>query len=782
MGLVFSRAVFSGRLIPGAMDFSPRKINELRFGDRLGWIYGDDRERCGALLAIIAHARVTNSRILYFSYLPANSPDVTFRSLPEVAQALADRTLQIHSADSLFLMNRHYSAAAALEALERSATVAMGEGAAGIIAIADMTWMFQAGVGPERFADFEARLAQSSVPVAFVSALSKSLYKPSFLFELLPVFPHLLLEDQIYVNTHYLPRVPDAGGEGAVDKVDRVLHSIRALGSVEQELESRAARLAQAESALNMFQAVIDSMGDGVFVVDERGSMLFCNRSSESILGYGLMSMPFEERVRAIGNFLPDKTTPYPAHELPIARAIRGEAVDQEEIFIKNAMRPEGLWISVTTRPLRDSQQLLSGAVSVFRDITKQKESEDERARFEEQLYRSQKLESLGVLAGGIAHDFNNLLMGVLGNADLALMEVSTNKGLQSRISQIGVAARRLSDLTKQLLAYAGKGDLLEGPIDITRLVKEMGELLRPAISKRATVRYQLDEDLGLVFGDATQLRQVMMNLITNASDALGDAAGEIVVSTGRMEASQEYLASSYVDDNLPVGSYVFFEVRDGGCGMDEETLTRIFDPFFTTKFTGRGLGLAAVLGIVRRHRGALKVESDPGKGTVFRVLLPTSAGARLEESTAAAERWRGEGLVLLVDDEPAVLEVGEQMLLRSGFTVVTASSGQEALALYRQHQSQLVAMILDMTMPDLSGEEVLQRLGASKGAIKIILSSGYQDLEAATRLASVGVTSFLQKPYGTDALLQTLRFALDGVEDGGRDLADCPTFAPISS
>ena len=758
------------------MDFSPRTIDRLQTGDRLGWIYTDDRERRGAFLALVAQARATNSKVLYFSYLPANSPDVTFRAIPDVATALAAGTLQIHSADTLFLRNQHFSAAEAVSTLEQ-----LARGGA-VIAIADMTWMFQAGVGPERFAEFEARLAQSRAPLTFVAALAKPLYRPAFLFDLLPAFPHLLLDERVYVNTHYLPRQIDGCGDGVPDEVDRVLHSIRALGSVELELEARAQRLTQAESALNMFQAVIDSMGDGVFVVDERGSMLFCNKSSESILGYGLISMPFEERVRTIGNFRADKVTPYPAHELPIARAIRGQAVDQEEIFIKNPRRPDGVWISVTTRPLRDNAETLSGAVSVFRDITRQKEEADERARFEEQLYRAQKLESLGVLAGGIAHDFNNLLMGVLGNADLALMEVSANRGLHSRITQIGVAARRLSDLTKQLLAYSGKGELLEGPVDITRLVREMGELLRPAISKRANVRYQLDEKLGTAFGDATQLRQVMMNLITNASDALGDATGEISIRTGRMFASQEYLASAYVDDNLPAGSYVYFEVADTGCGMDEETLTRIFDPFFTTKFTGRGLGLAAVLGIVRRHGGALHVESQPEKGTVFRVLLPANESVGVIEESSSQERWRGEGLVLLIDDEPAVLEVGEQMLLRAGFSVVTAHSGVEAIASFRENQDRLVAMILDMTMPDLSGEEVLARLGPVGPETKIILSSGYQDLEVANRLSAAGAATFLQKPYGTDALLKALR---DVLGSEGND-AHSPTrwipSAPISS
>ena len=748
-----------GQVDAGAMDFSPRTIERLQTGDRLGWIYTDDRDRRAAFLALVAQARATNSRILYFSYLPTNSPDVTFRSIPEVATALAEGTLQILSADSLFLRNQHFSAAEAVSLLERF--TANGS----IIAVADMTWMFQAGVGPERFADFDARLAQSAAPIAFVAALAKPLYRPSFLFDLLPAFPHLLLDERIYVNTHYLPRRIDGNGDGAPDEVDRVLHSIRALGSVELELESRAERLLQAESALNMFQAVIDSMGDGVFVVDERGSMLFCNKSSESILGYGLMNMPFEERVRAIGNFRADKITPYPAHELPIARAIRGEAVDQEEIFIRNARRPDGVWISVTTRPLRGNADTLSGAVSVFRDITRQKEEAAERVRFEEQLYRAQKLESLGVLAGGIAHDFNNLLMGVLGNADLALMEVSGNKGLHARISQIGVAARRLSDLTKQLLAYSGKG-----------------ELLRPAISKRAHVQYHLDEKLGTAFGDATQLRQVMMNLITNASDALDDAPGEIVIRTGRMNASVEYLASSYVDDSLPAGNYVFFEVEDSGCGMDEETLTRIFDPFFTTKFTGRGLGLAAVLGIVRRHGGALRVESAPGKGTVFRVLLPANDQGGVVEELGGRERGRGEGLVLLIDDEPAVLEVGEQMLLRAGFSVVTASSGLKAIERFKENRQQLVAIILDMTMPDLSGEEVLARLGPVGAATKIVLSSGYQDLEVANRLAATGAATFLQKPYGSDTLLKTLRQALEGGESDPRISAPWTASVPISS
>ena len=260
--------------------------------------------------------------------------------------------------------------------------------------------------------------------------------------------------------------------------------------------------------------------------------------------------------------------------------------------------------------------------LSVIREITEKKKTEEEKKKLEQQLQHAQKLESLGVLAGGIAHDFNNILTGILGYADLTLLDLSHLSPARDSVQQIVIAARRAADLTKQMLAYSGKGKFLVQPVQISNIVQEMSHLLEVSISKKCLLKYNFAKDLPLIEGDVTQLRQVIMNLIINASDAIGDHSGVISLNTGMMYCDKVYLEESYINENLPEGYYIYLEVADTGCGMTREIQNKIFDPFFTTKFTGRGLGLAAVLGIVRSHHGCIKIYSEPARGTNFRVIF----------------------------------------------------------------------------------------------------------------------------------------------------------------
>ncbi len=505
---------------------------------------------------------------------------------------------------------------------------------------------------------------------------------------------------------------------------------------------------------------IIDSMGDGVFVVDENGKMLFCNKSSEHIIGYGMLNLEMEERVRLIGNYLPDMVTPFPPDELPISRALRGESTDQKVYFVKNERRATGVWVSVSGRPLRNQSAEIIGGVIVFRDITKEYKSDQERRCLEEQMFRTQKLESLGVLAGGIAHDFNNLLMGVVGNTDLALLDESCPESVRNRLEHVAVAAKRLAELTNQLLAYSGQSTLIEQPVNISKLLLEMSDLLKPVVSKKADVRFSCPIDLPLISGDATQIRQVLMNLITNASDALGNNPGVVTLRTGEVYLNVQTIHQLYLREGMLPGRYIFAEVTDSGSGMDEDTLSRMFDPFFTTKFTGRGLGLAAVLGIVRKHGGAIQVESSPGKGTQFRVFFPLVEG-QPEAANTVTTPYAGapveKGLVLLIDDEEPVLTVVADMLRGFGYEALIAASGREGIETFRRHRQAVDIVILDLTMPDMGGEEVLRHLLHEPSTAKIILSSGYDESKL---LENYAIHGYLQKPYGAG----TLRDALSNV------------------
>jgi PAS domain S-box-containing protein len=396
--------------------------------------------------------------------------------------------------------------------------------------------------------------------------------------------------------------------------------------------------------------------------------------------------------------------------------------------------------------------------VASFVEITDSKHAEEQRLNLEKQLLHAQKLESLGVLAGGIAHDFNNLLMAIMGNADLALMRLNPESPAVDNLKRIEQASARAADLAKQMLAYSGKGKFVVEALDISRLVEEMLHMLEVSISKKSILRFNLTSPIPLVEADATQLRQIIMNLVINASEAIGDKSGVIAITTGCMDCDRGYLRDVWLDENLTDGLYVYLEIADTGCGMDKETLSKLFDPFFTTKFTGRGLGMAAVLGIVRGHKGAIKVYSEQEKGTTFKVLLPASGRpAELFNGAAHADDWQGSGTVLLVDDEETVRGIGTEMLKELGFTVITADDGIEAVTAFKQHPD-IVLVILDLTMPHMDGEQCFRELRHLNPDVKVIMSSGFSEFEVTQKFAGKGLAGFIQKPYNLSGLKNAVR------------------------
>jgi signal transduction histidine kinase/CheY-like chemotaxis protein len=403
---------------------------------------------------------------------------------------------------------------------------------------------------------------------------------------------------------------------------------------------------------------------------------------------------------------------------------------------------------------------------ATFLDVTQWKRAERGRLDLERQVQHAQKLESLGVLAGGIAHDFNNLLMVIVGNADLALQSTSLVASTQQFLGEIKSAAGRSAELSNQMLAYAGKGHFVVKPLDLNRLIEEMGHLLHASVSKKASMRVELAKDLPCMRADAVQIRQVVMNLITNASEALGEQEGAIVITTGLVDADQPLLSAGMGGEHLPEGRYVSLKVSDTGCGMNEETLTKLFDPFFSTKFAGRGLGLAATLGIIRSHKGTVYVRSRLGEGTTFELLFPCCAEApRLvhgSETSSEEESWRQDvGTVLVADDEDGVRSVVQAMLEREGFRVIAASDGREAVDVFGKHADGIGVVLLDMKMPRLSGEEAFQEIRRIRPDLRVILSSGYTQEDATSRFAGMGLAGFVQKPYERLDLIAKLREVL---------------------
>jgi PAS domain S-box-containing protein len=493
---------------------------------------------------------------------------------------------------------------------------------------------------------------------------------------------------------------------------------------------------------------IFDLMPDPVFLASADGKIVSCNDAFCAAAGY-----PREESL--------GKTT----RELLlwVDLALR-DAMYSE---VTQGRRVEWLETKLRTRngQVRTVQLFarpfdLDGKIMVLataRDITEQR-------NLEQQMLHSQKLESLGVLAGGIAHDFNNLLTGILGNADLAKTEMSPLAPSRASLEGIEVAARRAADLCRQLLAYSGRGRFIIEFLNLEELVEEMGHLLSVSISKKVMLQYHFSQGIPAVEADATQVRQVMMNLIVNASEAIGDRSGVISVTVGQLRCEADYLKGCFGADRLQPGDYVYLEVADTGRGMDKATQDRIFDPFFSTKFTGRGLGLAAVLGIMRGHHGAIKVYSELNRGTTFKLLFPASesSASRLSPKATLPGAYHASGKILLADDEETILNLGRRMLQRAGFEVIVAADGREALEKFASDKDSLSLVILDLTMPYSDGETCYREMRLLKPDVKVILSSGYNEQDIVSRFAGKGLSGFVQKPYTMEELLGKVREALE--------------------
>jgi PAS domain S-box-containing protein len=406
----------------------------------------------------------------------------------------------------------------------------------------------------------------------------------------------------------------------------------------------------------------------------------------------------------------------------------------------------------------------VTGCIGTVADISGRKRAEEENRKLEAQVQHAQRLQSLGILAGGLAHDFNNLLTIILGNARIALLDLPPGSPAVENLAEIETATSRAAELTSQMLAYSGKGRFTLQAVNLSRLAEEIASLLQTVIPKKTAIQFKLQSALPPIEADPSQIRQIVMNLITNAAEAIGEGGGVIEVSTGVVDADRTCLSGTYFDDHLPAGRYVYLEVSDTGCGMSLETQAKIFDPFFTTKFTGRGLGLAAAIGIVRAHRGALKVSSQPGLGSTFRLLFPgtdKTAEVRAEEPAGIRE-WPSRGTILVADDESGVRNLARAILQNSGFTVLTACDGADAIRVFRRHAGEVVAIVLDLTMPVMNGEETAAALRRIRAGVPIILSSGYSEQEVAGRFAGQGLAGFLKKPYEPAELTAALQKALE--------------------
>lgn len=521
------------------------------------------------------------------------------------------------------------------------------------------------------------------------------------------------------------------------------------IGTLNQAFYEMADSLNQSQKGLRESQERFKKLSNLTFegiLIHNMGIPTDINESFAKMFGYS--------KEELMGKDLIELLVPHEYH--PIIK----------ENIVKSVSTPyevEGRKKDGTLFPVEIESRTVTGEkenyrVAAFRDITERKRIEEERFKLEEQMVQTQKLESLGVLAGGIAHDFNNLLAAIMGHAELTKRRLPPESSALENLRQIEHASERAADLAKQMLAYSGKGKFVTETINLNDLLEEMIHMLQVSISKNVVLRLDPYASLPVINADATQIRQIIMNLVINASEAIGKKSGIISISTGCMDCDKDYLKNVWLEENLKDGLYVYVEVADTGCGMDKETLSKLFDPFFTTKFTGRGLGMSAVMGIVRGHNGALKVYSEIDKGTTFKILLPAAnKPAEVFNGELHTDTWVGTGKVLLVDDEETVRGIGVEMLKELGFDPLTANDGKEALEVFKNN-ADITLVVLDLTMPKMGGEQCYRELKLLNPDVRVIISSGYNEYEVSQKFIGKGIAGFVQKPYKLSTLKEAIR------------------------
>jgi PAS domain S-box-containing protein len=521
---------------------------------------------------------------------------------------------------------------------------------------------------------------------------------------------------------------------------------------------------------LNLADAITTNAAEALFLIDNEGRITFANPTAEATFGWSKDELVGEYLQEKLLGRRPEGPGYVLSECLHSAVLTSGQTLrSDDEVFLHRDGRM--VPVSCSAAPIK-SDDVIAGAVLVVRDLSEQKRAEALDRENEEALQQSQKLESIGVLAGGIAHDFNNLLTGIMGNAGLARRALVAGRAEQAAglLGDVLAASERAADLTRQLLAYAGKGRFVIQPVDLCKLVSEVSTLIRASISKKITLVLDVPDNCPLVEADRAQLQQLVMNLVINGGEAIGDEPGTLTVRV-RLEHFTER-RERVRTEGFPIsaGDYVRIDVTDTGAGMDAETRNRIFEPFFTTKFLGRGLGLSAALGIVRGHRGAIGVRSEPGRGTTFTVLLPVPRESRRADRFsghyAGEQDLQGVGTILVVDDEEGVRSLVSNVLEAAGYTVVVATDGAGAVERLRDLGERVRLILLDLTMPILGGAEAAMELRRLQPEILIVAMSGYGDIEVMQRFSEVGVDDFLAKPFTPDQLASKVRDVLAPVVD----------------
>lgn len=728
-----------------------------RFGphDHLCSIYENQQEHFGVAVPFIRIGLDRHEKCLYI--MDAESMDGVRDAMKaggiDVAAAVGSGALTIATKDQTYMRRGSFDPDWMFSFWQEAAEQAQREGFTSLRATGETEWVVRGGPGLERWMEYECRLTHALAESnAFaLCQYNRNLFPPSLILDVIRTHPVVIYRDTACRNFYFVPPEEFLGDDPARREVQRLLNNIRdrerlddelsrAHAELEQRVLDRTRELREREEWLRLAQS---AAGLGIADWDVRSDH---PRYTEELFRiYGLD--PTEQTLtyaQWIDRLHPDDRS---AVRAGISAAFEGRRSWEGEFRI---VLPDATvrWIAAKAVIFFDEQGKPTRLIAANTDIS-------ERKRAEEAHFNAQKLNSIGLLAGGIAHDFNNILTGVLGNASLLRQEAPRRLG--PRIDEIIHGAEKAADLTRQLLAYAGKGRFVLDELDVSVVVRDMTDLLRLTVPKNLALKLDLAEKLPLITADAGQVEQIVMNLVTNAAEAIGsDTAGTVTLKTGVAEPGPDCGAAA---GQAATGEYVYLQVTDTGCGMDEATKANIFDPFFSTKFTGRGLGLAAVSGIVRAHGGFISVTTAPGLGSTFRVYLrPTAVQPRGRGMQGAKGTAASSAKVLVVDDEECVRQVAGAVLRNNGYNVVFASDGQEAMMVFQEQCSQIEVVLLDLVLPALHGAQVLERMRRLKPGVKVLLTSGYAAQEAERLCGPNGARAFLQKPFTAEGLVEAVR------------------------
>jgi PAS domain S-box-containing protein len=498
------------------------------------------------------------------------------------------------------------------------------------------------------------------------------------------------------------------------------------------------------------WEQTFDAVPDLIFIIDSNHTITRANRAMAERCGLN----PEELVGRKCHELFHDMMSP--PDFCPHIMMILDGHEHTEEVEEKKLAG----FFDVTVSPLYDDEGNITACVHVARDITERKQAEQDRLALEKQFQQAQKLESLGVLAGGIAHDFNNILTIIIGRCFFLKEDIESGTGNISHVQEIEGAAKRAADLCRQMLTYAGKSPIVQTRINIGLVVDEVVNMLKSVIKKNVAFELELQQELPVIVGDKTQIQQVVMNLIINAAESISDNNGTVRVKLAKMIVTAGQDDTDFFGNAISAGEYVSLEVSDTGCGMDEEMQKRIFEPFFTTKFTGRGLGMSAILGIVKSHGSALQLSSKPGEGTTFKVFFPVYTEpdyVEAPQTAGAALSAKRRATILLVDDEPQLRTIAAAMLKSMGFSAITAANGREALEIFQERGSLIDLIFMDLIMPEMGGIEAYHELRKIAPSIPIVICSGYDKNEIASSINDDEHAGFVLKPFQPDHLFAVI-------------------------